>query len=609
MILIEAVTKLSSLVGATNALKEKLDAAIEFADKAQQQSLALGLTYEDTRKTLGGQLEGLRGSLDQRFKAGIETLNAGMTGNTMGVSRLINQQMLTNTAFKATADTFAKLEVALGLTNEETNSLALSLLKYGNQYQIGTDKLVQALNALADTMPVQKLVGLGQNFQEAILQLQGIVGPQLSQELTGFVKTVLDPSFENLSRLAGLGILEQREQLLANRNNTDKLLDLLQNMIKTSAERVRMFGQGAQSEFAIASVPMTLFGEKMLNALSLADGLGKRVLDINDYIAEYYLTIQTLKKEIFVPIENALSTLHKPLVTLYEVLSFVAKAIGSGVGKWLEETLAIGSETLKNIKIGLLQFSKTVIEIFYPIVTFIGENATELIRSVFTGITDFFINLTEPGGIMAQVEAAFYGLYAAILHVSDFFGADIADVDIEVYEKKAVLKEIEIAIAEGARSIKDLSETQQEAIQDFNLGGKVSEAFKEYALASNKSEGLKNLSKALGGIGGEKPEIIQKLEQGIEYARKGLPLDESMVGLLGQINANTKKDVEIRTPDFLQESMDTLSLSLERILGAGTVDSANGIIEAIENLDGTVQRGQLKNRALGSSFRGQQLGF
>ena len=71
MILVEAVSKLPNLIGATNALKDKIDAAIDFADKAQQTSLALGQTYEETRKTLGSQIEGLRGSLADRFHAGI----------------------------------------------------------------------------------------------------------------------------------------------------------------------------------------------------------------------------------------------------------------------------------------------------------------------------------------------------------------------------------------------------------------------------------------------------------------------------------------------------------------------------------------------------------
>lgn len=611
MILIEAVSKLPNLIGATNALKDKIDAAIDFADKAQQTSLALGQTYEETRKTLGSQIEGLRGSLADRFRAGIETLNAGMTGNTMGVSRLINQQMLTNTAFKNTADTFAKLEVALGLTNEETNNLALSMLKFNKQYQISTDKLVQALIALKETMPVQKLAGFGDSFQKTIAELQGIVGPQLAQELTIFLKNVLDPSFENLSRLATLGILEQRQLLLANKDNSGAMVKILEQMMKTSAARIEMFGQGAGTDISLATIPQQLAGPFMVS-LSLVEGLGKRIKSVDEYIAEYYLTIQNLKRELFVPIENAFTTLHEPLLALYEVLAYVAKVIGTGVGEWLEDTLSIGSDTLKQIKIGLLNFSKTVIEIFYPLVTYIGDNASDLIRSVFSGIIDVFISFTQPGGALKSFEKGLYDLISGMMHLIDTFGAGMIfddDTTIAFFEKKAALIEIELAIADGARSIAQLSSDQRELIKDFNLGGQVANAFEVYATAANRTDALKRVSDALVSNGGDKPEMVKKLEEAIELVKEGKPLDESMLAAMLRIEKNTKKDAEIRTPEFMQQSMDILATSLERIFGAGVVDSSEGVINAIQNLDGTVRAGQMKARALGSTFRGVEFGY
>ena len=59
----------------------------------------------------------------------------------------------------------------------------------------------------------------------------------------------------------------------------------------------------------------------------------------------------------------------------------------------------------------------------------------------------------------------------------------------------------------------------------------------------------------------------------------------------------------------MQQSMDILATSLEKVFGAGVVDSSEGVINAIQHLDGTVQRGQLKSRAMGSTFRGIELGY
>ncbi len=47
-------------------------------------SLALGQTYEQTRDSLGGTMEGLRGDINQRFSAAIAGMEAGLQGNTAG---------------------------------------------------------------------------------------------------------------------------------------------------------------------------------------------------------------------------------------------------------------------------------------------------------------------------------------------------------------------------------------------------------------------------------------------------------------------------------------------------------------------------------------------
>ena len=114
-----------------DALTTQLRAAMDFADKAQRASLALGQTYDDTRTQLGGTMEGLRGDINQRFGAAMAGLEAGMQGNTAGVARLINQQQLTGTAYQQTAKAFAGLESSLQLSRDQTNNLSNSLIQTG----------------------------------------------------------------------------------------------------------------------------------------------------------------------------------------------------------------------------------------------------------------------------------------------------------------------------------------------------------------------------------------------------------------------------------------------------------------------------------------------
>ena len=69
---------LTGLTKSMDALTTQLRAAMDFADKAQRASLALGQTYDDTRTQLGGTMEGLRGDINQRFGAAMAGAGAGI---------------------------------------------------------------------------------------------------------------------------------------------------------------------------------------------------------------------------------------------------------------------------------------------------------------------------------------------------------------------------------------------------------------------------------------------------------------------------------------------------------------------------------------------------
>ena len=67
----------------TNALTD----GFKFSDKAQKASLALGTSLRGTRATISESMEGLRGSSEGQFAAGIMKLDAGLKGNEKGVAR------------------------------------------------------------------------------------------------------------------------------------------------------------------------------------------------------------------------------------------------------------------------------------------------------------------------------------------------------------------------------------------------------------------------------------------------------------------------------------------------------------------------------------------
>ena len=119
------------LTGLDKSLKKltsTLEQSIDFSERANKASLALGMTYSETESSLGSNVDKLRGSLEDRLTANLRSMEAGLQGNTLGISRLINQQELTGGIAANTAKAFASLEAQLGASREDTNYLAESLI-------------------------------------------------------------------------------------------------------------------------------------------------------------------------------------------------------------------------------------------------------------------------------------------------------------------------------------------------------------------------------------------------------------------------------------------------------------------------------------------------
>lgn len=626
-------TAINGLKKTMEGLKERLDAALAFADRAQQASLSLGKTYEDTKKTLGGQIEGLRGSLAQRFEAGFKTLEAGLQGNTQGVSRLINQQMLTNTAFANTARVFARLEVGLGLTRDETNNLATKLIVVGNKWEIGTDKLVTALNSLSESFPIMKLAGLGDEFAAAIAEVQGELGPELAGDLTKVLKLILDPSLEKLPTLAMLGMTNVREQLIA-ANNTKEQVRLIKEAAAAANSNISMLGTGAGSFFGALSVPVSLLGQDAMSFVNIFEGLGRRVEKGGDIVAAYYSTIANFKKEIWAPIEAALTALYEPLKAFWEALSVSVQTIGLGIKQWLDGFLSTGEDFIKDIKLAVLNVARTLVEIFGPIFASFGTGIAEKIKDGLKFLADGLLNFLKPGGALDSLKVAFFKAAAEFLEFADYLpGIDVEQATIDSFRGQAAIAEA-MSLAGNSQFVNEIKRAldivanpanqgmltgkfniNQLTSQDKNfmsgsagnivqtlLAAGMLDEFKKVVTDpafGSQSALVKGLSDFANKIRDpDNPNLnktIQRFDQLIAAAEAGKILDLKFLEELIGIRQNTDPD-RTTVPTFLQDTTDLLTTSMSRVLGVRPDMQAQEIIDAINNLNNTVAMQQLLAR-------------
>lgn len=335
---------LKALTSAANALLTPVNKAIDLtqkflqeSDKAQQASLALGKSLESVNKDLGGSLTGLRGSIDTRLTSVFAALEAGLQGTTQGLGSLINQQKITGTNYKNTAQVFTKLEFQLGASRDAQDKLGYKIIDLSQTWSISTDKLVQSLDSLAATMPVQQLAGWGEKFSSAVLDIQSQVGPGLSKEVNNFMQLITDSGQEAFSKLALLGIGDIRERLSQAKDEAQYRQILIEG-IKKASSNFMVLGKGTEQFYAAAGVATETFGSAGMAAKLLADNLDTRQKQIGE--VDFGKQFSTMFSEIYAPFESFIKfKIYPTLLSLSEVFFKLVQTLSGRVMNSLENQL------------------------------------------------------------------------------------------------------------------------------------------------------------------------------------------------------------------------------------------------------------------------------
>ena len=565
---------LAGLTKSMDVLTSQLRAAMDFADKAQRASLALGQTYDDTRTQLGGTMQGLRGDLNQRFGAAMAGLEAGMQGNTAGVARLINQQQLTGTAYQQTAKAVAGLESSLLISRDQTNILSDSLVQTGAEYQISTDKLVGAIDALKATFPAQALAGMGDKVMGAVAGLQGELGPQLAGPLQNVMNMVMDTSMEGYERLTKLGIGDVRERLSAARSSAEAQ-QILKDAFVTASNNFKSVAGDASRGFFQIGVASEIFGKQAIQLTTVADNLGKRIKKEGKDAADFGMTLANLKAEVLVSFQDGLTKLHPFLLKLADVISGIANTIGQRFTAFVEG-LGEGKEALKNFQLGIIDFAINAMSKLRGTFAFAGEIITQGVPMLVEKFQAGFYEMTREGGTIDYIKMALQRFRAAFEDAAQF---------LLTGEEDTASKRRERVAREAARELERLIERNK---------GNTFEAMKAQLAAQGGAEGttsplgklLVDAKKSMDMAAKNDPTIkaLEEARKSIEdnkgFGRKQNEELERLNKTQNEINAKTP---EIETaPQFLDETANMLGRSIEAILGIGVDDTQSKLLEAME---------------------------
>jgi hypothetical protein len=326
-----------ALTQAMKGLTDQIKSTMDFAQRAEKASLALGMTFDQTNDKLGGTMQGLRGDLNQRFAASVAGLEVGLQGNTKGLARLINQQRLTGTASAGTAKAMATLQAQLGLSDDKSNEFANSIVETGAKWGISTDKIVNAVKALEDTMPSQAMAGMGDKIEGAVRSLTAELPQGMSGSLNKVMHMILDTSLEGMQKLTMLGLGGVREQLSASKSS-EQAAQILRESFKTASAKFSEIGGGAEDFYALLGVAADTFGRNSIEFTVLAKGLGVRTQKAEEATADFGNQLAVIGGEILLPLSEALVEFQPILIATAQIMGDL---LGSAVSYLVERAKAL----------------------------------------------------------------------------------------------------------------------------------------------------------------------------------------------------------------------------------------------------------------------------
>jgi hypothetical protein len=356
------------LTDATDGLATSFENYTRTFDQQQTQALKFGLSLDKVSSRLEDTVKGLEGADSKRMAAVMESLNAGLQGNTNGVSKLVNQQMLTGTAYGNTAKAFNFLEKTLGLNRKATDDLAESFIKIGGKYEISTDRLVIGMDALKDALPMKQLLGLGGALEEAQAEIFGML-PGQEKFATQLMNLIMDPSIEGMRKRTMLGIEDEAKRFMTAQTSTQERVKLFGEIAAGMTDRGQKF-IGNLDDIRTAGLrynqAVQIFGKELDAAASINASFGKRLTQSAEQITHFGESIQTqmenawqpliqLLREEFYPImlditKEVMPSVRDAVQDFADLLQTVSKKIGRFFG--IGETTDMGAET-KRVEAGM----------------------------------------------------------------------------------------------------------------------------------------------------------------------------------------------------------------------------------------------------------------
>lgn len=561
------IASLQAVTKVLGEVKDQINKTLDTSNKLEKMSLALGKTFTDTEKSLRPVMQGLRGTIEQKFVGSIAGMQQGLQGNTAGIARLINQQQLTGLSFGKTGQVMAKLETTLGLSRDSTNYLSNSLIATSREWNTSTEHLVEVIDSLSRTFPAQQLAGLGEGLVGAVTELGAELPSNIARNFDSVITAIFDTSEDAYANLVRLGIGNIREQLAAVEHSTELSRGLLVEAIKTASRTTEFMAGGANKFYRQVGIAQEALGKTALDFNVVARNLGTRVRVEGQQALDFGKTLENLKNEVLQPLLTYfLQDLYPELLKMVDFLSFAGQHVAKVLSEMLGEQIGETSSAFRTLTIGILKTSIYGINILEGLWKNYGETGLKIL-SVIVYITDLIIeSIAFTHNTKAMAWELIQGIVLSIgwgigkiLNKFGLMGDDTLNYLTGLLDKSA--SKFFESVGKAFNNVKDM------LTNPVDQWGAIQE--KINASANDSNNGLGN--KLLGPI-------LKAFQEGKTFQRESNEYLDSMKDGIASIDRKTPEPV---TNNLLNENVNEVSLMLERVLGIRTSDSYDAILEEL----------------------------
>jgi len=576
-----AIVAMAALTKAVDGAVGAIKGGFDLANKTQQASLALGMNLTTAKDRLGPSLDGLRGSIDQKMAAGFAGLEAGLQGNTKGVGKLINQQMLTGTNYTKTAKAFASLNAIAGVQTDAMNNMAEETIKAANEYGVSTDILVDTMMSFEKQFTAMNMTGMGESFTAAVGNLQAQLGPQFQGQIKGVMGIIMDTGVEGMETLAALGIGDVRDQLQAAAGDTEATQAILEDALKTAGASFQDIAGGASADLLSIGAATDAIGEGSEAFVPLMEALEGGLRVKADAEVEYADQISVLMDEVWNPLKETVMDLVMGALPL---LKMAAEFLGAQLQilvTWFKETFV----KLGGFR-GIMEKIKKLFDLMKPVLAVIAGVLLVKLALVVAPIILIFVAVTAVLKLLWEGIKILWEMYKdkltpvteALVKVWEWLKDTVSDL---INNPMAFLKK---AFFNFADMLGGLLQKIGSWLPDW-LGGSMLEEMGS-ALSGWASPEAAAAEEQLRDSAAAKAHQ-KKVEADFDAV---LAADAEHFGFMSDKAAETAEntaEINRKTPDpstgsdFMDDTTMLLSESMDRILG---VQSSTAVLEKLDEL-------------------------